>query len=77
MSPPLVVEDLNVVEQRHLGVAATVEVFPELVLDRGEPDSPSGVVVAIPATAHAASHPMRRDDPLVIRARITDSLGRT
>ena len=74
MSPPLVVEDLNVVEQRHLGVAATVEVFPELVLDRGEPTLHHGVVVAIPATAHAAGHPMRRDDPLVILARIRTPL---
>ncbi len=74
MSSPLVVEDLNVVEQGHLGVAATGEVFSEFVLDRGEPTLHHGVVVAIAPTTHAAGHPMHLEDPLVVLAGIRTSL---
>ena len=37
MSSSLVVEYLDEVEEGHLGLAATEEVLPKLVLDRGEP----------------------------------------
>ena len=70
VSSPLVVEHLNVVEQRHLGVAAAGEVFPELVLHRGEPTLHDGIVIAVAPTAHAASDSMRLDDPLIVLARI-------
>ena len=70
MSPPLVVEHLYVVEERHRRFSAALEVLPEFVLHRGEPTFHHGVVVTVTPTAHAARHPMRLDDPLVILARI-------
>ena len=48
MSSSLVVEYLDEVEEGHLGLAATEEVLPKLVLDRGEPALDDGVVVAVP-----------------------------
>ena len=43
MSSPLIVEYLNEVEEGHLRLAATEEVLPKLVLDRGEPALDDGV----------------------------------
>ena len=74
VSSPLVVEHLDVVEQCHLGVTTAVEVFPELVLHGRKPTFHHRVVVAIAATAHAAGHPMRLENPLVVLARIRAAL---
>ena len=47
MSSSLIVEYLDEVEEGHLGLAATEEMLPKLVLDRGEPALDDGVVVAV------------------------------
>ena len=76
MSSPLIVEDLDVVEEFHLGLATAVEVFPELVLDRGEPTLHHGIVVAVAATTHATDHLMLRQDVLVTVAGVRTPLVR-
>ena len=58
MSSSLVVEYLDEVEEGHLGLAATEEMLPKLVLDRGEPALDDGVVVAVAPSAHAPGHAM-------------------
>ena len=50
MSSSLVVEYLDEVEEGHLGLAATEEMLPKLVLDRGEPALDDGVVVLPPSS---------------------------
>ena len=47
MSSSLIVEYLDEVEEGHLGLAATEEMLPKLVLDRGEPALDDSVVVAV------------------------------
>ena len=70
MSSPLVGEHLDVVEERHLGVAAAGEMLTELVLDGGEPTLYDRGVVAVPPAAHAPGHPMRLEELLVVLARL-------
>ena len=59
MSSSLIVEYLDEVEEGHLGLAATEEMLPKLVLDRGEPALDDGVVVAVAPSAHAPGHALR------------------
>ena len=74
MSSSLVVEYLDEVEEGHLGLAATEEMLPKLVLDRGEPALDDGVVVAVAPSAHAPGHAMRLKETLVVFAGIRTTL---
>ncbi len=74
MSSSLVVEYLDEVEEGHLGLAATEEMLPKLVLDRGEPALDDGVVVAVAPSAHAPGHAMRLKETLVVFAGIRTAL---
>src|SRR3954451_8946684 len=76
VTPPLVIEHFDVVEQLHLRVAATLEVLAELELDRGEERFHDGVVVAIATTTHAAHDPVCGEPPLIVLARIGAALVR-
>src|SRR5215203_7451671 len=66
MSTSLVIEHLDVVEQRHLGFAAAREVLAELELHGGEETLHHRVVVAIAATAHAAGDAVSRQPAPVL-----------
>ena len=74
MSSSLIVEYLDEVEEGHLGLTATEEVLPKLVLDRGEPALDDGVVVAVAPSAHAPGHAMRLKETLVVFAGIRTAL---
>ena len=74
MSSSLIVEYLDEVEEGHLGLAATEEMLPKLVLDRGEPALDDGVVVAVAPSAHAPGHAMRLKETLVVFAGIRTAL---
>jgi hypothetical protein len=49
VSSPLVVEHFDVIEQLHLGLAATLKVLAELTLHGREPTLHHGVVEAVAA----------------------------
>ena len=70
----LVVEDLDVVEELLLGVRVALESLAELGLQRREPALGHGVVVAVPATAHAARDSVSTEDVLVVLARVGAAL---
>ena len=71
MSPPVVIEHFDVVEQLHFRVPVAVEVLAELALDRREEAFHHRVVVAVAAPAHAAHDAAHRycqvDEKLVER----------
>ena len=70
MSPSLVVEHLDVVEEGHLGLAAALEVLPELGLHRREPALHDGVIVAVATPAHTPGHPVCGEHTLIVLAGI-------
>src|SRR5512140_3356705 len=59
VSPPLVIEHFDVVEQLHLRGPVAVEAIAELVLDRREEALHDRVVVAITTSTHATHDPAR------------------
>src|SRR4029453_236356 len=76
MPPLLVVEDLDVIEQRVLRLAMALEPFSELELQRREPAFHYGVVVALAATTHAAGDAAGSQGIPVVLARIGAALVR-
>src|SRR6185369_3800726 len=70
----LVVEHLDVVEQRVLGLAVTLEPLSELELQRREPALHHGVVVALATPAHAAGDATSSQGLPVVLARIGAAL---
>ena len=74
MSPSLVVEHLDVIEQPRLGLAAAVEPVGQLARERGEEGFHHGVVVVIPATAHRTGETVLVEHALIVVARICAAL---
>ena len=70
MAPSLVIEHLNVIEQLHFGVAATLEALGELDLQRREERLHDGVVVTVTPPTHTAGDAVRIEHPLIVLARI-------
>src|SRR3569833_952678 len=69
-----VVEDLDVIEERLLGVAERGEVIAELELERREPALHRCVVEAVATATHAASYAVRRKCALLLVAGVRRAL---
>ena len=76
MAAPLVIEHLDVLEQLVLCVTVTLEVLAQFALDRREEALHHGVVVAVPASAHAARDAVGLEHVLIIFAGIRAPLVR-
>src|SRR5262245_24035864 len=76
MPAALVIEHLDVIEERHLRFAEAGEAFALFTLDRREEALDDGVVVAVAAATHAAGDAARVEEPLVVLARVGAALVR-
>jgi transposase InsO family protein len=74
MPPALIAEDLDEIEQLHIGFAVTLEVLTELALHRREEALHHCVVVAVPTTTHAACESSDFKGALIVLARVRAAL---
>src|SRR5215207_6748750 len=76
MAPPLVIEHLEVLEQRDLRLAGAVESIGDFTLHRREERFHDGVVVAVAAPAHRTRDAAPIEPPLVVLAGVRAPLIR-
>ena len=76
MSPPLVIEHLDVVEQLRLRVGVARKAFADFALEFRRERFRHGVVVAVAPAAHAAGDAVCGRYVLVVVARVGRALSR-